>query len=476
MPGCFSRLTERVRGRRQPSASTGCSNSFMGCFCCLFPFCRVRDRREVDSDSDFEEESTVLDEVQLDVPLLPVILHVQDAAIILEDVPTILEEPTGNWQLIPIRFSPLYCGPVVIRNNAGPVAKAWRTFQFISPIITYMRGGSQQVVVRMHHVSRVRGLETQLVWAISKETARLSPEGIPYCATKVQSVTWIQYVAGRVTQYASHLRHETSVDVTFGCYQQTDVSVVYATLHMGLDGLLSSSWGSEAASVSTPTNQQFTEPEPEGHNLYEGWEEDLLPEEREVPLLNLYLTTKRVEDIALRLVSLRQAFTTLLGSTLSRNHLFVAGKVLMGALVQAHHMDESEFIRAYNDFVDYLSDPSKKIDIERELAEAKIHHVNLIDVLFELVLFGLMTAQKSLMVHPGGFMERLYALLYSFLPAAASIEPKAERYLLLLNGGLMALLDDMFGQQLAWYFNPESLVTELSSLLEYHLENLMASM
>ncbi|XP_029591825.1 uncharacterized protein LOC115176131 [Salmo trutta] len=469
MPGCFSTLTERLRGRRRPTASTGCSNSFVVCFSSLFPFCRVRDRREVDSDSDFEDESTVLDEVQLDVPLLPVILHVQDAAIILE-------EATGNWQLIAIRFSPLYCGPVVIRNNAGPVAKAWRTFQFISPIITYMRGGSQQVVVRMHHVSRVRGLETQLVWAISKETARLSPEGIPYCATKVQSVTWIQYVAGRVTQYASHLRHETSVDVTLGCYQQTDVSVVYTTLHMGLDGLLSSSAWSEAASVSTPTNQQFTEPEPEGHNCYEGWEEDLLPEEREVPLLNLYLTTKRVEDIALRLVSLRQAFTTLLGSTLSRNHLFVAGKVLMGALVQAHHMDEAEFIRAYKDFVDYLSDPSKKIDIERELAEAKIHHVNLIDVLFELVVFGMMTAQKSMMVHPGGFMERLYALLYSFLPVTSSIEPKAERYLLLLNGGLMALLDDMFGQQLAWYFNPESLVTELSSLLEYHLENLMASM
>ncbi|XP_038822201.1 uncharacterized protein LOC120022382 [Salvelinus namaycush] len=161
-------------------------------------FRRVGDRRQVDSDSDFEEETTVLDEVQLDVPdvpQLPVLLDVQNAAIILEDVPdvqTILEEATGNWQLIPIRFSPLYCGPVVIRNNAGPVVKAWRTFQFISPIITYMRGGSQQVVVRMHHVSRVRGLETQLVWAISKETARLSPEGIPYCATKVQSITWIQ--------------------------------------------------------------------------------------------------------------------------------------------------------------------------------------------------------------------------------------------------------------------------------------------
>jgi hypothetical protein len=48
------------------------------------------------------------------------------------------------------------------------------------------------VVIRMHHVSRVRGLETQLVWAISKETGRLSPEGIPHCATKVQSITWIQ--------------------------------------------------------------------------------------------------------------------------------------------------------------------------------------------------------------------------------------------------------------------------------------------
>ncbi|XP_041740680.2 uncharacterized protein LOC121572723 isoform X3 [Coregonus clupeaformis] len=417
MPGCFSKLVGRVRGRRRSTASTGCSNSFVGCFCCLFPFCRVRNRREVDSDIDFEEESTVLDEVQLvvplddvpDVPLLPAILEE------VPDVPTILEEATGNWQLIPIRFSSLYCGPVVIRNNAGPVAKAWRTFQFISPIITYMRGGSQQVVVRMHHASRVRGLETQLVWAISKETHRLSPEGIPYCATKVQSISWIQYVAGRVTQYASHLRHETSVAVTHGCYQQTDVSVVYATLHMGLDGLLSSSAWSEAASVSTPTTQQFTEPEPEGHNCYEGWEEDLLPEEREVPLLNLYLTTKRVEDIGLRLVSLRQAFT-----------------------------DEAEFIRAYNDFVDYLSDPSKQIDIERELAEAKIHHVNLIDVLFELVLFGMMTAQKSLMVQPGGFMERLYALLYSFLPTVASIEPKAERYLLLVNVRVKSLLPVFF--------------------------------
>ncbi|XP_042151585.1 uncharacterized protein LOC112264851 isoform X4 [Oncorhynchus tshawytscha] len=418
-------------------------------------------------DSDLEAETTVLDEVQLDVPLddvpdvpqLPVLLDVQNAAIIPEDVPdvqTILEEATGNWQLILIRFSPLYCGPVVIR----------------------------QVVVRMHHVSRVTGLETQLVWAISKETARLSPEGIPYCATKVQSITWIQRVAGRVTHYASHLRHETSVDVMLGCYQvccvcfeqQTDVSVVYTTLHMGLDGLLSSSAWSEAASFSTPTTQHFTDPEPEGHNCYEGWEEDLLPEEREVPLLNLYLTTKRVEDIALRLVSLRQAFTTLLGSTLSRNHLFVAGKVLLGALVQANHMDEAKFISTYNDFVDYLSDPSKRNDIERELSEAKIHHVNMIDVLFELVLLGMMTAQKSLMVHPGGFVERLYALLYSFLPTAANMEPEADRYLLQLSGGLMALLDDMFGQQLAWYFNPESLVTELSSLLEYHLENLMASM
>ncbi|KAK6327375.1 hypothetical protein J4Q44_G00030200 [Coregonus suidteri] len=192
------------------------------------------------------------------------------------------------------------------------------------------------------------------------------------------------------------------------------------TLHMGLDRLLSSSAWSEAASFSMPTTQQFTEPE--AHNCYEGWEEDLLPEEREI-----------VEDIALRLVSLRQAFTTLLGSTLSRNHLFVVGKVLLGALVQANHKDKAKFIRAYNNFVDYLSDPSKQIDIERELAEAKIHHVNLIDVLFELVLFGMMTAQKSLMVHPGGFVERLYALLYSFLPTAAKMEPEAERYLLLLN-------------------------------------------
>ncbi|XP_055769529.1 uncharacterized protein LOC129847567 isoform X4 [Salvelinus fontinalis] len=353
----------------------------------------------------------------------------------MKQISCLLSALEGHWQLAvdSIRFSPLYCGPVVIRNNAGPVVKAWRTLQFISPIITYIRGGSQQVVVRMHHVSRVRGLETQLVWAISKETARLSPKGIPYCATKVQSITWIQRVAGRVAHYVSHLRHETSVDVTLGCYQQTDVSVVYATLHMGLDVLLSSSAWSEAASFSTPTTQQFTDPEPEGHNGYKGWEEDLLPEEREVPLLNLYLTTKRVEDIALRLVSLRQAFPTLLRSTLSRNHVFVAGKVLLGALVQANHMDGAKFIRTYNDFVDYLSDPSKRNDIERELAEAKIHHVNMIDVVFELVLFGMMTAQKSLMVHPGGFVERLYALLYSFLPTAANMEPEADRYLLLLN-------------------------------------------
>lgn len=41
-------------------------------------------------------------------------------------------------------------------------------------------------------------------------------------------------------------------------------------------------------------------------------------------------------------------------------------------------------------------------------------------------------------------MERLYALLYSFLPAAASIEPKAERYLLLLNVRVKRLLPVYF--------------------------------
>ena len=50
MPGCFSRLAERVRGRLRPTASTGCSNSFVTCFSCLFLFCRVRDRRQMDSD------------------------------------------------------------------------------------------------------------------------------------------------------------------------------------------------------------------------------------------------------------------------------------------------------------------------------------------------------------------------------------------------------------------------------------------
>jgi hypothetical protein len=37
----------------------------------------------------------------------------------------------------------MYCN---VQNNAGPVVIAWRTFRFISPIITYMRGGSQVYV------------------------------------------------------------------------------------------------------------------------------------------------------------------------------------------------------------------------------------------------------------------------------------------------------------------------------------------
>ncbi|XP_031674359.1 uncharacterized protein LOC116366319 [Oncorhynchus kisutch] len=298
-------------------------------------------------------ETTVLDEVQLDVPLddvpdvpqLPVLLDVQNAAIILEDVPDV---------------------QTILENNAGPVVKAWRTFQFISPIITYMRGGSQQVVVRMHHVSRVRGLETQLVWAISKETARLSPEGIPYCATKVQSITWIQCVAGRVTHYASHLRHEISVDVTLGCYQPL------------------------------PYHQESG-----GHR----------PEAR-LPAPGLHYPAWFHPE---------------------QEPSVCGGKGPPGRPCSGQPHGRGKFIRTYNDFVDYLSDPSKRNDIDRELAEAKIHHVNMIDVLFELVLFGMMTAQKSLMVHPGGFVERLYALLYSFLPTAANMEPEADRYLLLLN-------------------------------------------
>ncbi|KAK6326108.1 hypothetical protein J4Q44_G00017530 [Coregonus suidteri] len=218
---------------------------------------RVRNCREVDSDIDFEEESTVLDE-----------------------------------------------------NNAGPVAKAWRTFQFISPIIPNM-----QVVVKMHHASRVRGLETQLVWAISKETHRLSPEGIPYCATK-----------------------------------QTDVSVMYATLHMGLDGLLSSSAWSEAASVSTPTHSAVH------------WSQSL----RATTAMSLYPYHQESGGHRPEAVSLRQAFTTLLGSTLSRNHLFVAcgGESPTGRTGSGPPDGRGRHSSMpYNDFVDYLSDPSKQIDM-----------------------------------------------------------------------------------------------------------------
>ncbi|XP_052367165.1 uncharacterized protein LOC127925911 [Oncorhynchus keta] len=200
----------------------------------------------------------------------------------------------------------------------------------------------------MHHVSRVRGLETQLVWAISKETARLSPEGIPYCATKVQSVTWIQYVAGRVTQYASHLRHETSVDGRLAATSRLMSRWCTPLSTRGWMGCSPPRGGRRLPpSLRPPISSSLSQ----SLRATTAMRSDPLPYHQRVGPWP-------------RLVSLRQAFTTLLGSTLGRNHLFVAGKGLMGALVQAHHMDEVfEFIRAYNDFVDYLSDPPRRLTL-----------------------------------------------------------------------------------------------------------------
>jgi hypothetical protein len=41
-------------------------------------------------------------------------------------------------------------------------------------------------------------------------------------------------------------------------------------------------------------------------------------------------------------------------------------------------------------------------------------------------------------------VEHLYALLYSFLPTAANMEPEADRYLLLLNVRVKRLLPVYF--------------------------------
>ncbi|KAI4900624.1 hypothetical protein NFI96_021500, partial [Prochilodus magdalenae] len=132
----------------------------------------------------------------------------------------------------------------------------------------------------------------------------------------------------------------------------------------------------------------------------------------------------------------------------------------------------SAFQQMYDQLVAVSENVAHHEAISLELAQIGMQF-SFLDVLFELVVLGVVGgARARVSPSPGGFLELLMAVLYSF-PADSPVKrPKAEQYLLLLQNQMMLLIDEIFAGEVYLYLVPESLATAVWECLQRHIQQL----
>ncbi|KAL7851204.1 hypothetical protein AOLI_G00215600 [Acnodon oligacanthus] len=101
-----------------------------------------------------------------------------------------------------------------------------------------------------------------------------------------------------------------------------------------------------------------------------------------------------MNNCPLRLLALRQTSTIVLSNSHHKKYVYVADRVLLGGLAARNARDLPAFHQAYDLLVTYAQDILHPEAICSELVQIRIHHFNLIDVVYELVLMGVMQGSR----------------------------------------------------------------------------------
>ncbi|KAK3567536.1 hypothetical protein QTP86_020051 [Hemibagrus guttatus] len=260
-------------------------------------------------------------------------------------------------------------------------------------------------------------------------------EGFPYQTTIEDCFTGIQAESGRVTEFISCNRVETSFIVPH-FYVQTITTVTCTYLYVAEDGQIHTSTWEYDQNDS---------------------EEMLNPEEMEVPFICCHLSDRGVTDIGLKVPAVREAFATLLASIHNQNFLFVVGKKIVMRLAAANNRDAVGVQLAYEALIQFLRTPSYQESIEMELSGSNVHHYNFLDVFYELIVFSCFKNGSTPQPFKGGFLERLLEFISMF--DMDVWEPAAGLYFTVLIDHLTELVVVLFSQPLELYSDPAALAT-----------------
>ncbi|KAL6468827.1 hypothetical protein MHYP_G00223510 [Metynnis hypsauchen] len=216
------------------------------------------------------------------------------------------------------------------------------------------------------------------------------------------------------------------------------------------------------------------------HSLHLSQHSSCLPPPR--ALLSTYFAM-RSSNFPLRLSALRQAFTLVLSNSHHAKYISIAGRVLLGGLAARNARELPAFQEAYATLVAFAQDASHREAICTELAQVGIQHFNFLDIVFELVLLGVLQGERPPIypvkesIHsqtPGGFLGHLVDMICSFSPVSMQRRPRAEQYLFLLQDEAVLLLEEIFGREGHCYMDPGYLALSLWDCLQTHVQQLLA--
>lgn len=174
-------------------------------------------------------------------------------------------------------------------------------------------------------------------------------------------------------------------------------------------------------------------------------------------------------DFTSRMFALRQAFTILTSSQQAVNYLTVAGRMLLGELAARSGRDPAIFQQAFGHLISHSQNPAYSTATRIELAQSGIFHFNFLDVVFELVVFGVLEGTMPRAQTAGGFLNHLAETINSLMPTGAW-PPEAKVYLQALRGELLGFLDSILGFAQQLYSDPQPLASAVWECVEQHVQ------
>ncbi|XP_062863828.1 uncharacterized protein LOC134325529 [Trichomycterus rosablanca] len=293
--------------------------------------------------------------------------------------------------------------------------------------------------------------------------------GFPYFTTSEVCFTGIQSISGTVTEFVSCRRLETFVNVLLEDRVKTFHKVIKDYRQLWADGQEDAAHWVKESTCYTPDMDSETDSESE----FEGSEESLSPEESEVPFISCHLKDCGITDVALKLPALHEVFTTLLTSIHLQNLLFISGKELVMHLAALNKQDVLEVQLSYEALIRFLKEAANQSSVQLEMFEVQLH-LNLLDVLYELVLFGWFIYDSAPEFMDGGFLDRLLKHIISW--DIEIWEPAAQQCFTVLQDQLTEFLQVVFSQPLELYEDPEGLAHVVLDLLKLHVQQMLKTM